>query len=653
MTKAADIIVELAEDRPRAHKFLFAHRHRKASPEFHDDIIRFLHNGYAYGVIMAFRGAAKSTLAEEDVVLDAWMQMFRNCVIVGASENRAKERLAAIKREFEMNEDGRTLFGDQVGVPWQETKIVLKNGVCIQAIGRDQAVRGLKHLDWRPDYILVDDVEDTENVQSAEGRRKTMEWFMAALLPSADPDAKVRILATPLDKESVPQRLIDEDKWPKLIIPIEYVDEDGVRQPSWPALFPLETIDEKMGSYRRLGLMHLWSAEFMLQPIAAGDRMFKRPPVIPRVRTWEATFAMIDPARTIKSTSSATGVAVWSWIGNRLVVWRARAEVWRPDEIIKHLFWINERFRPVFIGFEQDGLAEWALQPIRRKQVELGILLPLKPMLAPRDKSKIEFIKMLQPLSEDELIECAEECPDLVEQFISYPLGKNDVANALAYAMLMRPPKPIYENWTTDHIAQDISVEPIFPVYLAWHATNSITTAVMLQVVGKETRILADFAAEGDTGETVPIIARAAQVMYPDLSHVAGPGHWERYTNVGLRQSLARLPATVARGVEPDRGRNILREEFDRRLRGMPTVRISQRAKLTLNGLAGGYTRSLRADGTLSAEPDPGLYRTALEGLESAIGMTANAEIDSNVNYAYTRDGRRYIRYGNAIADRR
>ena len=97
----------------------------------------------------------------------------------------------------------------------------------------------------------------------------------------------------------------------------------------------------------------------------------------PTTRSWEATFAFIDPARTVNDRSSATGWAVWSWVGNRLIVWNGGAELWRPDEIISHIFRLASAYAPVVIGVERDGLEEFILQPLRHEQLRRGQLIPV------------------------------------------------------------------------------------------------------------------------------------------------------------------------------------------------------------------------------------------------------------------------------------
>ncbi len=67
-----------------------------------------------------------------------------------------------------------------------------------------------------------------------------------------------------------------------------------------------------------------------------------------------------------------------------------------------------------------------------------------------------------------------------------------------------------------------------------------------------------------------------------------------------------------------------------------------------MNALAGGYARMLGKSGSLGEEAEPGIYRVLMEGLEACLGrMAAQEDVDSNANYSYTPDGRRYQRYGN------
>src|SRR5216684_2684213 len=492
-----DLISELAADRCLAHEFFFKHRHPEESPPAHARLIGQIYAPGPRALIEGFRGFAKSTYLEESAVLKAAYREFRNMVIVGSSYSRACDRLASVKREIDMNDQLGALFGALHGPVWQEGKIVLSNGVCIQALGRDQSMLGIKHLDWRPDAALVDDVEDPEEVRTDIEREATWAWFIKTFLPSLDHPlfSWVRVLGTRRGSGSLPERL-QKDGWPTVKFPIEHVDADGDRRATWPAKFPLPVIDEMRHTYR--GDMDTWAQEYMCETASAAHRVFRRETirVVPRVRTWEACYAMYDPARTTHARSATTGKAVWSWVRNRLVVWDAAAELWMPDRIIADIFDTNERFGPVWIGVEEDGLNEWVRQPLRQEQIKRGVSIPIRPLRAPR--GKLDFIRGLQPFFEAGEVEFAQTLPDLEAQLLSFPSGKIDAPNALAYALTLRPGAPLYDGFTQDHVAETVRYDPGRPLWLAANATRGLVTGIAVQYNLGRIRILADYVIEGE-----------------------------------------------------------------------------------------------------------------------------------------------------------
>ncbi len=75
-------------------------------------------------------------------------------------------------------------------------------------------------------------------------------------------------------------------------------------------------------------------------------------------------------------------------------------------------------------------------------------------------------------------------------------------------------------------------------------------------------------------------------------------------------------------------------------------VLVSDTARWTLNGFAGGYARAMLRGGALADYAEEGPYRTLMEGLESFLGLTAlgsTGDQDDDRSYAYTADGRRYV----------
>src|SRR6516164_9495558 len=433
--------------------------------------------------------------------------------------------------------------------------------LVLQAFGRGQALRGIKHHDVRPDFCFCDDLEEEEHVRTPQARADTLRWFMTELLPALDRNARIRVAATPLNREALPMWLSRQSGWVTKVYPVEHVNPRiGMRRATWPARYPLTWVDARKQEFDAAGLSHAYAQEYLCQPEDEANKVFTASMlrIEPSVHSWEATYAFLDPARTVNDRSSTTGWAVWSWVGNRLIVWDGGAELWRPDEIIWHIFRIAAEYHPVIIGVERDGLEEFIMQPLRHEQMRRGTIVPIAGYRAPR--GKLSFIAGLQPFLAAGEIVFAKDIPALKE-FLSFPTGKNDFINALAYALLMRPGQPIYEDFTRAHVAcTGLLAGSEAPVFLCLNATAVVTTAVAVQLVGKTLNILADYVRDGDPGTVVAEIVREAGFTFGERLRLTAPEqHFRPYQTIGLAAAVRRLPAELHRGGDPVKGRAVLR----------------------------------------------------------------------------------------------
>lgn len=643
----ADTILKFGHDRVLAHQVLFAHRHPDATPAFHPLIINAWHSRQLARLnLMGFRECAKSTIGEEAIVIMALLKSFDNAVIIGENEQRAADRLTAIKYELLNNPHIQTLFGDQMGDVWGYAKIILRNGVVIQALGRRQEVRGMKHLDKRPDLLFGDDLESKEHVKDEVARHETLSWLFAEVIPALDKNHRIRIHATPLDRESLPMTLEKMPEWQTQKYPIRYRAPDtGDWQATWPARYPLPWVEAKEKEMYRLGLHHDFMREYMCEAEDPAKKVFTAGmfKTVPRIHVWQPTFAMYDPARTATATSASTGWAVWSWIGNRLVVWDGGGGVWKPDEIIDHIFKMDLQYRPVMLGVEKDGLEEFLMQPLRHEMIKRGVLIPVLPMKAPRGKG--DFIESLQPLFNAGEIEFAKELPELKAQFLSYPTGRIDGPNALAYAPVLRPGLPIYDNFATYHAVEQCLRWERVPIWLCLNATSALTTGVLVQLCDGALHVLADYVREGDPGAVLATMVNEATLEAGrEVRLVAGLQHFEMFDRVGLQGAVAGIPAELRRAGDVLAGREAIRELLERQVKGTPSVQVAHAAHWTLNALCAGYARQVKPDGTVKQEAREGVYRTLMEGLEAFAGLLKVGILDEDrgAHWATTESGVRY-----------
>ena len=649
MDEHGELFGELYLDRVLAHEVLFPHRHPNRTEDFHREMILDWHDSTVpRSIDMVFRGGAKSTIAEEAVLIRAGFREFKNALIIGETEERACERVHAIQREIETNEQVAALFGDLRGPTWADGELVLSNGVRILALGRGQALRGIKYEDMRPDAVFCDDVETLESASDKERRKKTARWFFADLLPACDVNAFVRVAATPLDNDALAVKLLTTGGWRSKVFPIEYIDETGQRAATWPDRFPLGRIDELRDTFTRQGLVTDFEREYMCLTVNEINRTF-RPEymkVVPAVRTWQAVYAMFDPARTVKAKSATTGYASWSWINNRLVVWDSWARHLMPDQIVAEVFHCatSTDLPPVWIGVEEDGLNEFLLQPIRTEQIRRGISIPFRAMRAP--KGKIDFIAGLQPYFKAREVQFAKELPDLRDQLLGFPTGLIDAPNALAYALKMKPGKPLYDGFSVASIVEGLRKVPGSRCYLAAQPMRGGIGAALVQWREGSLFVLKDWFREGTSSLLIEQLVSDARVEAGEpVTVVLPPAQFQRFGNAGVAQACRAVPVEVQTGGDEEVGRIGLAELLTRMRNGFPMVRVSSYASWTLNGFVGGYCQYVDKDGALRAVAEPGPYRCVIEALESFVAMAKGGTVDErgDLNYEYTDQGRRYL----------
>lgn len=645
------------DDRPLAHSVLFAHRHPQGSAPFHAQMIDDFHSRIPFVLDLVFRGGAKSTIAEEAILLMALFREFKNALIVSSSKELAAERLHAIRHEAVTNEDLYRLFvGDIVLTTESDNELIFGNGNRIVARGRGQSLRGTKFEEQRPDLIFIDDLEgDLSAVSTAEIRQKSWLWLQSDLLPAGDEMTKrVRMAATLMHPESVPARLERDREWstpPTGVVhkfPLLYKDSEGEWQSSWPSRYPVEPALKKRQAWADRGELDRFNQEYMCLAESPEAKLFKADMIRiePRVRTWQATYSMTDPARTTLAKSATTGRVVWSWIGPKLIVWDAIARRWMPDEIVDDLFWVHKEYHPVQIGFEEDGLNQWALQNIRQEMSKRGVMLPLKAMKAPN--SKLSFIGGLQPFFAAREVEFAKPLPDLKGQLLGFPTGEIDAPNALAYALKMRPGAPMYDGFGGKHVSEGLEPAQGKPLWLCLNATRTYVTGALVQAFDGQVRVLGDAIREGDVSQSVRDILDWAKLEAGDRVDVrctAGPLHFDQYNNVGLRQSLSRVPADLKPSTAPHRGQPYIRVLLSRDRSGVPALQVSDTATWTLNAFSGGYCRVLGKGGVLADYAEEGVYRVLMEGIESFLGLleTGSPEGETSARFnAETAQGRPY-----------
>ena len=134
---------------------------------------------------------------------------------------------------------------------------------------------------------------------------------------------------------------------------------------------------------------------------------------------------------------------------------------------------------------------------------------------------------------------------------------------------------------------------------------------------------------------------REAQPDTPSKLRLLGsPRHFDEYTIYGLRAACRKAGYELERGGETASGREEIRALFRRVSHGGPAIAVSPEATWTLRAFAGGYARD--ATSTLPIENAYAVLMEPLEAFAARLRLGESA-VANPINWAYTKDGRRYV----------
>src|SRR6185437_16114882 len=232
-------------------------------------------------LVIGFRGSGKSTF--ESLSLPLWAALehpdkFPFIILVADSSRQATLNISAIKHELETNQLTKQDYGEikgnviedfslqGEGEEWQKQNIVLSNGVRILACSRGQKVRGLRHLQYRPKLVVVDDPEVGEWVRTKENRDKTDRWLHSEIMPGMGArKGKLVVIGNHLHMDALLSRLKASGTGFK-VLEFPLIGKSGAC--TWPAMYPTE--QSLRDKERDMGVIP-WLREMLLKIVADAD----------------------------------------------------------------------------------------------------------------------------------------------------------------------------------------------------------------------------------------------------------------------------------------------------------------------------------------------------------------------------------------------
>lgn len=297
----------------------FARYIQYPTAEFQNEIVSLVSNESDKIVaITVFRNSAKSTLCS--LVLPIWSIVGKwkkkYVVIACQTQTRSKETLANIRSELDtmdiLVEDYQPKEGKTD--KWSEDTIIIpKYGAKISVISINESIRGLRHLQYRPDLVICDDLEDVPSCQNYESRKKLWQFVNGELIPAGDRNTKYVFIGNKVHNDSLMMKLkmaIESGKMKGVYKEYALINDEG--KIAWLGKFPnMETIGELKANYAS-EIDYL--REQMLLILPDGDAIIKPEDIhyykeLPR-NPFNYYVVGIDPAFSEGDTSDNTAIVV-------------------------------------------------------------------------------------------------------------------------------------------------------------------------------------------------------------------------------------------------------------------------------------------------------------------------------------------------------
>lgn len=382
-------------------------------------------------VFMWPRGHAKST--HMDIFTPLWLmfqtkRLINFMVVVGKSEDSAIRLLGDIQAELEYNQRIISDFGTQKNAgDWQEGEFKTKDGVKFLACGRGQSPRGLRDREARPDYIVIDDLDDDELCRNEKRVHDLTDWVKEALFGSLDVGrGRFIMVGNLISKTSVLFNLAHT----KGVFLSKIVAVDANGEPVWREKWT----KEEAQAYADFVGFRAWNKEMMHNPIKDGTIFrhdwIRYKKVLP-LNKYDQLICYTDPSFKSTTSNDYKASRFWGKIGTEFHLIDCYVRQDTVGGMVRWLYNLYESLpEDVTVSFfmEANFLQDTILDEFTEEGNRRGYQLPITGDKR-KKPDKLQRIEAISPLWERGFVfynEALKDSPDMevgIEQTLSLERG--------------------------------------------------------------------------------------------------------------------------------------------------------------------------------------------------------------------------------------
>lgn len=325
------------------------------------------------------RGLAKSTHC--DILLPLWLWCngdLKVMLLIGQTQEKANKLLGDLQAEFEGNQRLRNDYGNQLGTgSWQDGNFATANDCAFFALGVGQSPRGIRYHQFRPDYIVCDDLDTKQVCRNPKRVREYANWICEDLIPCMDERGGRFIdVNNVFAKHTILTELRDTREG------FEYWQQDATDadfNPTWAAKY---TREYYLKLATDIGMLS-FQAEFNNKPYVEGT-IFKNEMIqwaeIPHLNHFDHIVAFWDVAYSDSKTADFNAIKVWGLKGSNFYLIKAFVRQCKMYDAIRWMFDFNDSLPEsvhVNFYFESQFWNDALRMVYEQVQAERGKSIPL------------------------------------------------------------------------------------------------------------------------------------------------------------------------------------------------------------------------------------------------------------------------------------
>ncbi len=325
-----------------------------------------------------FRGAAKTTYVWMMLLLRMFNKKTRFVIWTEATYDKASENLNLIKSELLDNQRLINDFGNQMTAgQWEQGDFVTQMGSRFLALGKSQNPRGFLFRQYRPDTIVLNDIDDDEECRNGERLDQSWEWLTGGLFGCFGSKLGLVLVANnKIADDCLVERL---SNLPAADVQIVHLTDDNGNS-TWPECFTPEVIQAKKDTMPE----YMYQREFFEVYIKRG-KIFKPEwftyAKMPPLSAFPFLVSYTDPGFKNTSTADSKSTGLIGLYQGKIHVIKAFCDFGTVNTMIEwnyDIFNLVSKYgQSVFMYMEQVFLQDLLFKDFASMAKEKGYPIPI------------------------------------------------------------------------------------------------------------------------------------------------------------------------------------------------------------------------------------------------------------------------------------